>query len=161
MATSGGRAWAGWIAYAGTMLVLIGGLNLFQGFVALIWDERVVATPNNFVLVDLTSWGWTTLLFGLLMIAIGIGLLTAQTWARLTAVVIVVVHAAAQIAWLGAYPVWALLMISLDTVVLFALTARWSAAREELVAYDDRGAAEGVGDPSSGRMAQAYPRQMS
>jgi hypothetical protein len=55
------------------MLILVGMINIFQGFVALIWDERVVVTPNNFVLVDLTSWGWTVRLFGVLMIAISAG----------------------------------------------------------------------------------------
>ena len=43
-----------------------------------------------------------------------------------------------QVAWIGAYPVWSILMIALDTVVLFALTARWSSARDALdPAVDD------------------------
>jgi hypothetical protein len=130
MAVRGSRAWAGWIAFAGMMLVLIGMINILQGIVALIWDDRVVVTPNNFVLVDLTSWGWTVLLSGLLMVAVSAGLFAGQTWARVAAIVIVIVHAATQILWIGAFPLWSLLMIGLDTVVLFALTARWSAAQE-------------------------------
>jgi hypothetical protein len=46
--------------------------------------------------------------------------------------VLVCLHAVTQIAWLGAYPVWSLLMIALDTVVLFALTARWTDVRRDL-----------------------------
>ena len=67
----------------------------------------------------------------------GLGLLAAQTWARITAIVIVIVHAIIQIAWLGAYPVWSLLMIALDTVVLYALTAGWSDVRERLKGLDE------------------------
>ena len=132
MASGRGSAWAGWVAFAGTMLLLIGGLNIFQGIVALIDDEHVVATANRFILVDITSWGWTLLLSGLVMLAIGFGLLAGATWARVAGLVVVGLHAVAQIAWLGAYPVWSLLMIALDTTVIFALTARWSEARDHL-----------------------------
>lgn len=135
-------AWAGWIVFAGTLLLIIGMINLFEGFVALIDDERVVVTPNNFVMVDLTSWGWTLVISGLLLLACGIGLLSAQTWARITAMVIVGLHAVSQIAWIGAYPIWSLLMIALDVVVLFALTARWSGVRGALGRLDEAPASD-------------------
>jgi hypothetical protein len=139
MATGRGNAWAGWIAFAATMLLIISGINIFQGIVALIDDERVVATADKFVLVDLTSWGWTVLLWGLLMFAVGLGLFAGMTWARVVGIIVVGLHAIAQVAWLGAYPVWSLLMIALDTIVLFALTARWSVARDDLREYDSGG----------------------
>jgi hypothetical protein len=126
------RAWAGWVIFAGSVALIIGMLNTFEGIVALIWDERVVATPENFVIVDLTGFGWVLLLSGLLMLAVAVGLFSAQPWARIAAIVIVCLHAAMQIAWIGAYPLWALLMIGLDIVVLYALTARWTEARAVL-----------------------------
>ena len=36
-----------------------------------------------------------------------------------------------------AYPVWSLLMIALDVVVLYALTAGWSAAKESIKGLDE------------------------
>jgi hypothetical protein len=155
MATGRSRAWAGWIAFAGTMLLVISSINIFQGFVALIDDERVVATPDKFVLVDVTSWGWTLLLSGVVMLGIGIGLLLGMTWARFAGIVVVALHAVSQVAWFGAYPIWAILMITLDTFVLFALTARWSEAREDL-RYDDQA------DSMHGQLPSetpAYPRR--
>jgi hypothetical protein len=131
-----GAAWAGWIVFAGAMLLMIGVFNIFEGIVALVDDQRVVITPQQLLVVDLTGWGWTLLISGAVMVAAGLGLFTAQTWARVTAIIIVILHALIQIAWLGAYPVWSLLMIALDTVVLFALCARWPAAQRELGAYD-------------------------
>lgn len=123
------RAWTGWVVFAGAMLLIVGMINTFEGLSALIQDEHVVVNSQNLVVVDLTAFGWILLLSGLLMMATAAGLMTAQSWARVTAIVLVSVHAVAQIAWLGAYPVYALLMIALDTVVLFALTAKWSEAR--------------------------------
>jgi len=119
------------------MLLVIGLINVFEGIIALADDKRLAWTPTNLVVVDVTGWGWTLLIAGLLMMAAGAGLLMAQTWARITAIVILAVHIVIQIAWLGAYPVWSLLMIALDTVVLFALTARWSDVKASLGDYED------------------------
>jgi hypothetical protein len=35
----------------------------------------------------------------------------------------------AQIGFLSAYPLWAAILIALDVVVIFALTARWDEAQ--------------------------------
>ncbi|NIK59261.1 DUF7144 family membrane protein [Kribbella shirazensis] len=131
-AKRGGAAMAGFVLFAGSLLMVIGLINVFEGLIALFSDERVVMTRTNLVVVDVTGWGWTLLISGLLLMAVGAGLLVAQTWARITAIVLVCLHAVVQTAWLGAYPVWALLMIALDTLVLFALTARWADVRERL-----------------------------
>jgi hypothetical protein len=137
MAAKKSGALTGFVVFAGTMLLIIGGVNIFQGFIALFDDEHLVVTPENLILVDLTGWGWVLLISGLIMVAAGLGLLAAQTWARITAIVIVIVHAIIQIAWLGAYPVWSLLMIALDVVVLYALTAGWSDVRARIKGLDE------------------------
>jgi hypothetical protein len=124
-------AWFGWIVFAGAVLFMTGVLNILEGIVALVDDRRVLVARDRLVLVDLTGWGWTLLIFGIVMAATGLGLFTGQTWARITAVVIVGLHAIAQIAWLAAYPLWSILMITLDVVILYALTARWPATSEE------------------------------
>ena len=125
-------AWAGWIIFAASMLLIMGMINIFEGIIALVDDKRLVVTPDKLFVVDLTGWGWTVLIFGGAMVAAGIGLFSAQTWARIIAIIIIALHAIVEVAWLGAYPIWSLLMIALDVVVLFALTARWSAAAGEL-----------------------------
>ena len=132
MVAKGSQAWAGWVLFAGTMLLVTGLINVIEGIIALADDKRLAWTPANLVVVDVTGWGWVLLIAGLLMLGAGAGLLAAQTWARIAAIVLVSVHLVIQVAWLGAYPVWSLLMIALDTVVLFALTARWSEARANL-----------------------------
>ncbi|WP_329000152.1 hypothetical protein OHA18_37675 [Kribbella sp. NBC_00709] len=136
-AKKGGAVMTGIVVFAGALLMVIGLVNVFQGFVALFSDERLVLTPSKLVVVDVTGLGWILLIFGLLLMAVGAGLLVAQTWARITAILLVCLHAVVQILWLGAYPVWALLMIALDTVVLFALTARWSGVRDQLGGVGD------------------------
>jgi len=130
-----GAGWAGWIVFAGAVLITIGLFQVIEGFLAIFDDERIVMVANRLIGVDLTGWGWTVLISGLLMAAVGAGLLAGQTWARIVAVVVVGLHLISQVFWLGAYPLWSLLMITLDIVVLFALTARWSVASDRLDPY--------------------------
>src|SRR6266511_1811033 len=134
-------AWAGWVIFAASMLLIIGVFNVVEGLVALFDDKRLVITPGKLVAVDLTGWGWTLLIFGLVMIATGIGLFSAQTWARITAIILAGLHAVINVLWIGAYPVWSLLMVALDVVLLFALTVRWSEARSGIDPYADEGRA--------------------
>ncbi len=137
MSTNGtkGGAWAGWVVFAGALLLMIGVFNVIEGLVAIFYDKRVLVTAERLIAVDLTGWGWTLLIFGLVMVVTGIGLLAAQTWARITAIVLVSLHAVVQVAWLGAYPIWSVLMVALDTVLLYALTVRWAQARADLDPY--------------------------
>ncbi|WP_371404278.1 hypothetical protein OHA10_01125 [Kribbella sp. NBC_00662] len=135
-----GPAMTGLVVFAGVMLVVTGLVNVFEGLIALFNDERLVITPEHFVVVDLTGWGWVLLISGLLLLAAGCGLLAAQTWARITAIVLVGLHVILQILSLGAYPIWSLLMIALDTAVLYALTAGWSDARDRIGRRDDAAA---------------------
>jgi hypothetical protein len=75
------------------------------------------------------AWGWILLLWGALLIACGLGLLATKGWARWFGVVLAFVSAIAQVAFLAAYPIWSTIVIALDVLVLFALTARWEEAR--------------------------------
>ena len=133
-----GGAWAGWIVFAGSIMIIIGMFQVIEGFFAIFDDERVVVVANRLIGVDLTGWGWTILISGLLMAAIGVGLLVGQTWARIVGIIVVGLHLVSQVFWLGAYPLWSLLMITIDTFVIFALTVRWSAVTDQLDPWGSR-----------------------
>jgi hypothetical protein len=128
---------AGFVIFAGVLLIVNGMINVFEGLVALFDDERLVITPENLIVVDVTGWGWVLLISGALLLAVGCGLLAAQTWARITAIVVVGLHTVVQIVSISAYPVWTLLMIAIDVVVLYALTAGWSSARDKITRRDE------------------------
>ena len=129
-------AWSGWIAFAAFVIIIVGGMDALQGFVAIIKDEYVVATPKGIALVDVTAWGWITLLWGGLLILAGIGLLGGAGWARWLAIIGVGVNAIQQVAFMAnypqAYPLWNLLIVALNILVLYALTARWQGFKESV-----------------------------
>jgi hypothetical protein len=65
---------SGFVVFAGAMLMVTGLVNVFEGFIALFSDKRLVITREHIVIVGVTGWGWTILIFGLLLMAVGIGL---------------------------------------------------------------------------------------
>lgn len=126
MATRGtSAAWTGWVIFAALMMIIIGVINILQGLVGLFTPTRTVVVEDRLYVFNTNGWALTVLIFGALLACVGLGVMTGRSWARWAAIVVVALHAISQIGWLAAYPVWSLLMLALDVVVLYALTARW------------------------------------
>jgi len=127
-------AWSGWIGFAGIVIIIVGAMDVLQGLMAIFEDEYVVATQKGLAIVDVTAWGWATLIWGGILILAGLGLLGGAGWARWLAIIGVAVNAVQQVAFLAnypqAYPLWNILIVALNIVVLYALTARWQGFRD-------------------------------
>ncbi len=127
---------AGWVAFAGMVMLIIGGIDFFQGLIALIEDEYFVVTASGLLIFDLTAWGWIMLIWGVILVLAGMGLLAGQGWARWFTIVVVTLNFFVQLGFLGnsQYPLWALTALALNVVVLYALTARWNESKDEMFA---------------------------
>jgi hypothetical protein len=116
--------WAiGWIAFAGTMMVIQGIWWLFAGLVALFTDEFYVVTPEYIFLFDVTTWGWIHLLVGLLVLAAGFAVFSGAVWARTVGVIVAVIATIVAFAWMPWYPLWGILLVVIAISVIWALTA--------------------------------------
>jgi hypothetical protein len=122
-------AWAGWVWFAAVVIIIIGVFNIFQGLAALFNDEYFVVTDAGLLVFDFTAWGWITLILGIVMLFAGFGLLSGKGWARWFTIVVAGLNAVAQAGFLSAYPIWALIVIALDIVVIYALAVRWEEAK--------------------------------
>jgi hypothetical protein len=58
-----------------------------------------------------------------LALAAGIGVFTGALWARVAGVVVALVSALSSMLFMPAYPVWGIIMITFDVVVIYALVA--------------------------------------
>ena len=129
MATS--ERWSGWISFAGLMMVIIGGLDFFEGLIAVIRDQYYVVTPAQIVVFDLTTWGWIMIIWGIVLVFAGFGLLSGATWARWFGIVAGSLTFLVQLGFVGSsqYPLWALTVLALNVVVLYGLIVHWDDAR--------------------------------
>ena len=128
------KSMAGWIGFAGILMVLVGGIDFIQGLIGLFDDDYYVVTASGFLAFDLTGWGWIMVIWGVLLVLAGLGLLAGQGWARWFAIVVVSLNFIAELGFLGnsQYPLWSLTVIALNIIVLYALTARWSESQAEM-----------------------------
>jgi hypothetical protein len=115
--------WVGWIAFAGIVMVIGGVLQGLYGLVAIVNDEWVVWGNSANLYVDLTAWGWFHLAWGAVVLLSGIGLFTGNIIARTVAVIVAGLSVVANFLFIPAYPVWALTVITLDVLVIYAITA--------------------------------------
>jgi hypothetical protein len=114
-------AWAGWVVFAGVMAIIAGAFNIIQGLVALFDDKYFVVAGGDLLVFDYTAWGWVHLLVGVIMVVVGLGILRGSPWGLVAGVVVAGVNAIVQLGFLAAYPVWSILIIALDVVVIYAL----------------------------------------
>jgi hypothetical protein len=112
------------------MLGLLGALNMIQGFVALFDDGYfVIPREDDLLLVEFTVWGVILLAWGALLAGAALAVASGKGWARWFAVLMASLNVIVQIGFLSAYPIWSTILIAIDVVVIFALTARWQEAR--------------------------------
>jgi hypothetical protein len=124
-ADSGSRATSGWavglIVFAAIMLMMAGTFQFLAGLVALFENEFYVTTRNYVFQLDATTWGWIHLLLGIVVAVAGWGLLSGRTWARALAITVAAISALANFLFLPYYPFWALTIITLDVLVIWAV----------------------------------------
>lgn len=113
--------WVGWIFFAGFMMILVGTLNAIYGLVALFNDEWVVWGNRGAVLLDITAWGWVHALLGLVVVLAGIGVMMGNLAARIVAVIVVGVSLVVNFAAIPVYPIWSLVAIAIELLVLWSL----------------------------------------
>jgi hypothetical protein len=115
--------WTGWISFAGVMLIIGGTLGVIFGIIAAVNDNWVVFTNRGEVSLDLSTWGWVHIIVGAIVVLAGFGVFTGNILARIVGVLVAVVSLIANFLWLPVYPVWSIIIITIDVLVIWALTA--------------------------------------
>jgi len=114
--------WAhGIVVFAGVAMIVGGAFEALEGLAGIVNDKYLVVVPNYIYAFDLTVWGVIHLLVGLALVVIGVSLLRGQTWARVAGMIAAVVSAILNFVWLPISPLWAIVIIAVDMLVIWAL----------------------------------------
>jgi len=120
---------SGWVSFTAIILFIAAFFSAMWGLAAILNDQVVTVGGRGVIVADFTTWGWVHLVLGALMGLTAAGLLSGRGWARVVAIIFVVLNAMAQVAAFSAFPLWSLFVLALDCVVIYQLTARWESAR--------------------------------
>jgi hypothetical protein len=122
MKPSSSENWAaGAVFFAGVLLLIAGVAQAVVGLVALVNDTFYLVGEKWIFQFDLTSWGWIHIAIGAILFLVGIFVLRGALWASIVGIFIAAVSALANFVWLPYYPIWALLVIAVDILIIWAL----------------------------------------
>jgi hypothetical protein len=114
--------WAGWIVFAGVTAIVLGAFQIIEGLVAIFNRGFYLVTANNLVIsVNYDAWGWTHFGIGVAVLVAGLGVLSGAMWGRVLGITLAVISAVVNLAFLAAFPVWGVIVIALDVLIIYAL----------------------------------------
>ena len=112
----------GWLLFAATMPGLAGVLTIIDSIVALS-RSKFYTTNSSYVFTDLRTWGWITLVIGVLLIVAAMGVFSGSGFARWFGIFAAGLNAIGLFGSPTAqqYPFWSLIIFALDILVIYAL----------------------------------------
>ena len=116
---------SGWVLFAGVMLLFSGIWIAFEGVFAFFRSTYFIGSA---VFGSLWIWALAWMVLGLLMIAAGTAVTGGRSWGRWFGIVITAIALLIHMGSFATYPWWSAVMITIDVLVLFGLTARWTKA---------------------------------
>ena len=114
--------WSGWISFAGFMMIVIGVLQLISGFTALMNDKYFVVTEERLVAFDFTTWGWGQLIIGVIILMAASSVMRGGLLGRIVGITLAMISIFVNFAFLSAYPIWSILVIGIDVMIIYALS---------------------------------------
>ena len=124
-ATSAGaydEAGGGWILFAGIMLMLVGLLNVIWG-IAAIADSSFFIHDTRYILSNLNTWGWVTLIIGVVQMLAAYSIWAGNQFGRWVGITVAGLSAIGALMSIPAYPFWSLAIFAVDILVIYGLSA--------------------------------------
>jgi hypothetical protein len=111
---------SGWWVFAGVLLLIAGILNIIWG-IAAIGDSKFFTANATYIVSGLHTWGWITLIIGVLELIAAFSLWSGGEFGRLFGIFIGSLNAIAALLSIGAYPFWALAVFALSVIIVYKL----------------------------------------
>jgi len=109
---------------AGVLLVIAGGFSIFQGAAAIADGDFYAAGSDYLYHFNMTVWGWVHVVIGVLCVIVAVGVLRGSSWGQVAGMLIAGLSALANFAFLPHYPLWAITVIAVDLLIIYALSTQ-------------------------------------
>jgi hypothetical protein len=114
---SGGQGWA---AFAATMVLIAGVFNFIYGLAAIVDDNYFVA--SDLLFGDLTLWGCIHLILGVAQVVTATMIFGGNDLGAVLGITFAGFNAIAALLAIGAYPLWSVIILVIDGLIIYALT---------------------------------------
>jgi len=123
------RQGTGWAAFAATMLLVVGTFNVIWGFVALVDDNYF--QNDSLLLWSLNSWGAIHIVIGALQLLTSLLIFSGSGAGAVLGIMFAFLSAIGALLAIGAYPIWSVIILVIDGLVIYALTVYGYAFRTD------------------------------
>jgi hypothetical protein len=113
---------AGWLRFAGVMLLLAGALNIIYG-IAAIGKSHFFVANQHYIVSDLKTWGWVTLILGVLELLAAFSIWAGNQYGRWFGIAVAGLSAIGALLSIPAYPFWSLVIFAVSILIIYGLTA--------------------------------------
>ena len=124
------KTYSGWVIFAAVMLIIVGILNVIWG-IAAIADSKFFVQDQKYILSNPNTWGWVTLLLGVLELGAAFSLWSGNIYGRIIAIVAASLGAVAALLSIPAYPFWSLAIFAIDIIVIYQVAMYGGAGYED------------------------------
>jgi hypothetical protein len=121
---------SGWVTFAGVMLFIVGILNVVYG-IAAIGDSSFFVQDQKYILSNLNTWGWVTLIIGLIQFFAAFSLWSGGTYGRVIAIFAASLSAIGALLSIPAYPLWSLAVFAIDIIIIHQVASYGGGERDE------------------------------
>jgi hypothetical protein len=109
----------GFITLAGVMLFLAAAANALWGIAAFANDDYFAA--DELLFGDLSAWGGVYLAIAAVQLITALLIFNKSHFGALVGILIAGVNAIAQLMAIGAYPVWSVIVLVIDGLIIYGL----------------------------------------
>jgi hypothetical protein len=118
----GEKSGAGWVMFAGIMLLIVGVLNVIYG-IAAVDDSKFFVHETQYILSGLNTWGWVTIILGALQILAAFSIWSGGGFGRWFGIFVASLSAIGALMYMPAYPFWSLAVFAIDILIIYGLAA--------------------------------------
>lgn len=130
MANKEVTGWAGWAAFAGLLMILVGFFQALVGISAIMHNTVYYVGPMVILSVDIANWGWVHLLLAVMILLAGFSVLKGNMYGRVVGVILAGLSAVVNMAFIPAFPIWSILVLAIDVVIIYALVVHGGELKE-------------------------------
>lgn len=113
---------AGWLMFAGIMVLIAGALNVIWG-IAAIDNANFFVEDERFILSDLNTWGWIILIIGAIQVIAAFSIWAGGEFGRWIGIVGATLSAIGALLSIPGFPLWSLCVFGLDVLIIYGLVA--------------------------------------
>jgi hypothetical protein len=123
-----GESRSGWVTFAGVLLLIGGTVNVIYG-IAGIGKANFLAQNADYVFSNVKTWGWITLVIGIIQVLAAGSLWQGRTFGRIIGVVASGLSSIAALLAIPSYPFWSLVIFALDVIIIQQIVVHGTSGR--------------------------------